>query len=110
MARQWLRKSELNDKLWKGDKGDTVLDTSMAGVRTALSAESLAKFILLVGINSVFLLAALHVLHSNREFENPGDRSNCITSDRLNNVHPISLSQDQNRLIKTSESTTNVLA
>ncbi|XP_024382490.1 galactan beta-1,4-galactosyltransferase GALS1 isoform X2 [Physcomitrium patens] len=103
MARQWLRKSELNEKLWKGDKGESLLDSSVAGVRTALSAESLAKILLLVVVNSVFLLAALHLLNSKREFDNRGDRSNCVTNYRLNNVHPMSLSLDQNRLIQSSE-------
>lgn len=94
MARQWLRKSELNEKLWKGEN---ILEPSVAGYcRTALSAESLAKMFLLVVVNSIFLLAALHVLHSRREFENYNtvtDRSNDCIRDRLMNhdVHPMPL-------------------
>lgn len=61
---------------------------------------------LLVVVNCIFLLAALHVLHSKHEFENAAnDQSeNCIT-DRLNNVQPITLpAETQNSLVKSSGS------
>lgn len=85
MARLWLRKSELNEKLWKGE---SVLEPSVGGYcRTALSAESLAKMLLLVVVNSVFLLAALHVLHSKREFESSAHSVHDRSADCLNNVY-----------------------
>jgi len=92
MARQWLRKPELNEKLWKGDSSCVVESNSGSNCRTALSAESLAKMFLLVVANSVFLLAALHVLHSKREFGavvNDHRSGDCVRDRLNNNVHPM---------------------
>ena len=77
MARQWLRKSEIDKWPWRGDH---ILESTVAGCRTATAAEWLVKIFVLVLVNTLFLLAALHLLHSGIDLDGDEDPRSCITS------------------------------
>lgn len=77
MARQWLKKSEIDKWPWRGDH---ILESTVAGCRTATAAEWLVKIFVLVFVNTLFLLAALHLLHSGIDLDGDEDPRSCITS------------------------------
>jgi hypothetical protein len=88
MARQWLRKSEIDKWPWRGDH---ILESTVAGCRTATAAEWLVKIFVLVFVNTLFLLAALHLLHSGIDLDGDEDPRSCISSATPMSTRPSNL-------------------